>query len=328
LRTQALLGAGALAAWQGDVDVAESLLDECQSLARSQHDHRSVAWSAAWLGVARAGAGQVAHAIPLFEESLTQFRALQDLPGTAFALLNLGVDIAIQGDAARTVPLFEDCLALFRTLGDTRYVAIAQSMLGSSLTALGDVTRAAGLVAEGMAGHWEVGDRTSLVYGLVVMAAVLSRLNQPVRAVRLLGAAEALHEALGGFRAFATLTRHERLVAALRRRLPDAEFAPAWAAGRTMTFESAVAEALIDAPAASPSSRPRQADRRRELPDPLTPREREVARLVAHGYTDRQIAETLTIGLSTVGTHVHHVLAKLGVHSRWQVAERFDTHND
>ena len=56
--------------------------------------------------------------------------------------------------------------------------------------------------------------------------------------------------------------------------------------------------------------------------EPLTRREREVARLLARGDSDRQIAETLSISAKTVGVHVHHILQKLDLYSRAQVAER------
>ncbi|HLZ70559.1 MAG TPA: LuxR C-terminal-related transcriptional regulator [Dehalococcoidia bacterium] len=61
------------------------------------------------------------------------------------------------------------------------------------------------------------------------------------------------------------------------------------------------------------------------LPDrvhePLTPRERDVTRLLAKGYSDRQIASALAIAVRTVGVHVHHILDKLDLRSRWQVAD-------
>jgi two-component system nitrate/nitrite response regulator NarL len=50
----------------------------------------------------------------------------------------------------------------------------------------------------------------------------------------------------------------------------------------------------------------------------LTPRESEVLALLAHGLTQQQIAERLIISPKTVGTHIEHVLRKLGVHSRAQ----------
>jgi two-component system, NarL family, nitrate/nitrite response regulator NarL len=50
----------------------------------------------------------------------------------------------------------------------------------------------------------------------------------------------------------------------------------------------------------------------------LTRRETEVLRLLAQGLTQREIAGRLTISPKTVGTHIEHVLRKLGVHSRAQ----------
>jgi D-xylose transport system permease protein len=55
-------------------------------------------------------------------------------------------------------------------------------------------------------------------------------------------------------------------------------------------------------------------------PGLLTPREREVAGLIAQGLTNRQIAEALTISERTAGAHVEHMLSKLKFRSRAQVA--------
>ncbi len=52
----------------------------------------------------------------------------------------------------------------------------------------------------------------------------------------------------------------------------------------------------------------------------LTGREREVLMLVAEGYTNRRIAETLFISESTAGVHVSNILGKLGVTSRTEAA--------
>lgn len=50
----------------------------------------------------------------------------------------------------------------------------------------------------------------------------------------------------------------------------------------------------------------------------LTPRESEVLGLLADGLSQREIAERLVVGLTTVGTHIQRILAKLGVHNRTQ----------
>jgi DNA-binding CsgD family transcriptional regulator/tetratricopeptide (TPR) repeat protein len=52
----------------------------------------------------------------------------------------------------------------------------------------------------------------------------------------------------------------------------------------------------------------------------LTVRERDVARLVAEGRSNREIADTLVITEGTVEVHVKHILSKLGFRSRTQVA--------
>jgi two-component system, NarL family, nitrate/nitrite response regulator NarL len=52
----------------------------------------------------------------------------------------------------------------------------------------------------------------------------------------------------------------------------------------------------------------------------LTPREREIAALVAQGLTNKEIAATLVIGTATVKNHVHNVLRKLRVNRRAEAA--------
>ena len=52
----------------------------------------------------------------------------------------------------------------------------------------------------------------------------------------------------------------------------------------------------------------------------LTPREREVAMLIAQGKSNRAIAEALVVGERTIETHVSNILSKLGCVSRAQIA--------
>ena len=54
----------------------------------------------------------------------------------------------------------------------------------------------------------------------------------------------------------------------------------------------------------------------RDEREPLTPRESEVLRLIAQGYTNRQIGEALTLSVRTVEGHRANLSAKLGMHSR------------
>jgi len=52
----------------------------------------------------------------------------------------------------------------------------------------------------------------------------------------------------------------------------------------------------------------------------LTQREQDVAALVARGLSNGQIAATLVISARTVETHVEHIMDKLGVSTRAQIA--------
>ena len=53
--------------------------------------------------------------------------------------------------------------------------------------------------------------------------------------------------------------------------------------------------------------------------DQLTPREKEVLRLIARGYTYREVADELVLGVRTVETHVSAVLRKLQLSNRNQL---------
>ena len=57
----------------------------------------------------------------------------------------------------------------------------------------------------------------------------------------------------------------------------------------------------------------------KESVEELTPRETEVLRLVAQGYTSQQIAEQLSISANTVETHRAHIMEKLGLRGRAQL---------
>ncbi len=104
-----------------------------------------------------------------------------------------------------------------------------------------------------------------------------------------------------------TISGRELVEAVLRVAAGDAVFSP-----RLAGF-------VLDAFAAEPSRggpRPVFDD---EL-DQLTPREREVLRLIARGYTYREMARDLHISVKTVETHVSSVLRKLQLSTRHQLS--------
>jgi DNA-binding NarL/FixJ family response regulator len=108
-----------------------------------------------------------------------------------------------------------------------------------------------------------------------------------------------------------TISSQELVRAVVRVSEGDAVFSP-----RLAGF---VLDAFADRPGAAPISDP-------EL-DLLTPRERDVLRLLARGYAYKEIASELFISVKTVETHVSSVLRKLQLSnrhelSRWAAARR------
>ncbi|MGD9895237.1 MAG: response regulator transcription factor, partial [Dehalococcoidia bacterium] len=204
-------------------------------------------------------------------------------------------------------------------LGDVRFIGIVGTMLGSILVMSGEVERVAGLLRESLAGFRAVGDRAFMLSGLLTLAWVEAKLGRPVRAARLLGAAETLRNTLGARLPPVNQDTLNATLAIIRPQLGEGERAAAEADGRSMTLDQAIAESMN---LGGPQSRPAAAViPSGALIEPLTQREREVAVLLAQGASDREIAEALTIAVSTAGVHVRNIRGKLGLNSRWQVAD-------
>jgi len=107
-----------------------------------------------------------------------------------------------------------------------------------------------------------------------------------------------------------------RLAKALRAEISGVSLAAAWLGGRVLSLPDAcrLGVTLLDRIVAA-------AEPRRPASDAtLSPRERQVAVLVAQGMTNRQIAEELVIAQRTVDTHVERILSRLNFSARAQIA--------
>jgi CRP-like cAMP-binding protein len=84
--------------------------------------------------------------------------------------------------------------------------------------------------------------------------------------------------------------------------------------------DGALPPGAAPAPHPPPGGRARGGEGQAGVSTPLTPRELEVAILIAGGLTNREIAAGLVVTERTAATHVEHILSKLGLRSRAQVA--------
>jgi len=161
----------------------------------------------------------------------------------------------------------------------------------------------AGLAEIADAGLWaEVPDALELLGGFAIDSGSFAE------GARLLTAAGALHERMGQ-RCWVAGEAGRDLVRA--------------AAGLGDDFPRIAAEGQrLDGPAAVGYARRARGERRRPSFgwDSLTPTELEVVRLAAAGLTNPAIGERLFISRGTVKTHLLHVFAKLGVHTRAELA--------
>src|SRR3546814_6690842 len=63
-----------------------------------------------------------------------------------------------------------------------------------------------------------------------------------------------------------------------------------------------------------------------EKPDPLAERETEILRLMAGGFSNKEIANSLHVAEGTVKNHVSNILSKLGVRERTRAVLRSEEH--
>jgi non-specific serine/threonine protein kinase len=181
-----------------------------------------------------------------------------------------------------------------------------------------------------------MGNRRREAFIISAVATLAGAAGHAERAVRLDAAAFAAIAALGAVLAKPMHATCAPFVGRSSMVLGEAQAEAAAAAGRALTLARAVEEARIWL-AETPFSDAVRPSRRETLPpaqEPrvlraaparssvlgLSPRELEVAALVARGMTNRQIAEALVITEGTAANHVKHILARLVLDSRVQIA--------
>jgi DNA-binding CsgD family transcriptional regulator/tetratricopeptide (TPR) repeat protein len=325
-RAKALFTAGMLAWYQGDHAAAQALHEEGLTLQRQLGDRQGIASALFGLGQVALGQGRYATARGLHEESLAIRRELGDTWAIGFSLVNMGVVAVGQGDYTLARSLFEEGLALRREAGDRRGVAVVLLNLADVVDEQGDYGAAQASYQESLAIARELGDKWLIAHALAGLAGVTALQGQPVHARDLAATATALFETIGSVTFPGWGRRFDTRLERARHAVGPDRGATTRAEGRVLPLDQAVASALApEAPVPQTMPAPGvPADARRGRPGEqsvcLTRREREVAVLIARGYANRQIAAELVIAERTAETHVEHILVKLALVSRAQVA--------
>ena len=236
--------------WRGEDERAVALVDESLTLWRELGDTWGIGMALGLRGNLAQRQGDRERAVALAEESLTLLRAVGDTWGIAFRLCDLGVLASDLGDQQRATALLEECLTMARQVDDRDGIARALDSLGRVAYAQRDYDRAAALHREGLMVFRDLGARWRIVESFERLAQVAGAMGRPARSARLFSAAQALRGAIGTTASPSTRAEHRRELAAARAALGDLEFAAAWAEGRAMTLEQAVAYALDEPPPA------------------------------------------------------------------------------
>ncbi|HST80188.1 MAG TPA: LuxR C-terminal-related transcriptional regulator, partial [Kineosporiaceae bacterium] len=197
--------------------------------------------------------------------------------------------------------------------------------LGLAAWRQGDRQRSAELQRQALRLKWEIDDRLGAALSVEALAAA-EALDDPTRAATLLGAAESVWRT-GGTRQETQqhlAGYHDECVQRARQGLGKAAYGKAFRRGLGLSPEDSVAYALDDTfedPFEGADTWvARQPGPESPSPTALTRRERQVAELIGHGLSNKDIAGTLVIAQRTAEGHVENILAKLGFRSRSQIA--------
>ncbi len=242
---KSLSGLGRVAFGRGDLDAARAIAEEGLEIVRELGDK----WDITGLLAAVANAAMMKHdyttARSHYEESLLLARDVGDRGDVAYVLNALGEIARLQNDYQLASILYSEALALRREIGEKSGIIGTVHNLGHIALHEGDYARAIALFKESLALTQTLDEAwLGTVVCLAGLAGVATAMRQPERAARLFGAAEALIERRQLVWPPADRAEYDRNVAAARAQLDESTFNAAWAEGRAMTLEQAIAYAL------------------------------------------------------------------------------------
>jgi predicted ATPase/DNA-binding CsgD family transcriptional regulator len=311
LRARLLLLGSLLAFTVGDDTSGTALLDAGTSLADESGDHLARALAEHVLGDAAMYTGRLSDAVDHFRRALALYDA--DSPSHRVdTLLMLTLACAARGDLSGAEAAHLETLL---TLDPAEQFQRSYSMLyvGEALRCQGSTDRALETVREALRLKSQFDDPFGMAWTLAILAEIACDAEKHERAAILLGAAHRMWNSMAiDAPLLERLQIHDR---STRERLRSATGSKAFAdhCRRGETLDAATAVAIAFSKGALPRA-PQTG------PGVLTPREWEIAGLIADGLTNKQIASKLLIAQRTADAYVQNILTKLGFNSRAQIA--------
>jgi predicted ATPase/DNA-binding SARP family transcriptional activator len=228
---------------QGDYQAAQSFCGEAAAIYRELGDNLGLTDALGDLGLLAYLLNDFAAARAYLDESLARFQEAASVPGTVSALNRLGDLARCRGDYDEAGKLYTESVALYRDMGDKDELPSLLHNQGYVALHCGDHSQALALFEEGLAMQVETGNQAGIAECLAGIAGVVTARGEGERGARLFGAAEALHERNAAAIWPANRIEYDRSLALLRASLDEATLAAAWAEGRAMSMERAIAEA-------------------------------------------------------------------------------------
>ena len=313
VRANGLAAAGNLALMQGDLQAATEFLERSRDQAAQDDNAAVLAFSLQYLGLGSMFAGQRARALSLLTEALAIQREMGDQAAASATLAMLAMTTLLEGDAPRAIGQWQESHDISLALGDQWVLSYTLWGLGIALWLEGDSARAASVEQEGLRLKRGLDERLGIALCLETLAWIAMSRGDVQRAARLLGAARANWDATGASLFEAFRAYRDRCESESRRAL-GGSFDALFQKGAEMSLDSAIAYALDETMARPPAKAPAKTT------TALSPRELEIARLVASGLSNKEIATKLVLSERTAENHVQNILNKLGFRSRAEVA--------
>jgi predicted ATPase/class 3 adenylate cyclase len=237
---------GSAAYVRGDHDQAARLYGESLALSREARDERSVASSLLQLGNVAGDRGDHEEAKRFYEEGLALSRKLDDKALLASALISVGAEFLLQGDHEQGAMLNEEAAGLYRERGNRGGLQYALDNLGWAALMRGDLEQAEAMHRESLVLSRQLGDKLVAAEALEGLACSAGSREGTERMARLFGAAEALREEVGYQPEPRALALREPYLAPARQESARQTWDAAWAEGRRLGLEEAIAYALAD----------------------------------------------------------------------------------